>query len=67
MADMVAPWKTAKPARFNTAVGCLECRMTGYMGRTGLYEMLPMSPRLKQLITRDADLEKSKPRPTRKA
>ena len=56
--DLVAPWKTAKPARINTAVGCLECRMTGYMGRTGLYEMLPMSPGLKQLITRDADLGK---------
>jgi len=58
--DLVAPWKTAKPTRVNTAVGCLECRMTGYLGRTGLYEMLPMSPGLKQLITRDADLGKIK-------
>ena len=25
------------------AVGCLECRMTGYRGRAGLYELLTVS------------------------
>jgi general secretion pathway protein E len=54
--ELVNPWKMPKPAQVNVAVGCLECRMTGYKGRTGLYEMLPMSPALKQLITREADL-----------
>jgi general secretion pathway protein E len=58
--DLVAPWKTTKPATINVAVGCLECRMTGYRGRTGLYEMLPMTPSLRKLITKDADLGKIK-------
>jgi general secretion pathway protein E len=58
--ELVAPWKMPKPAQVYTAAGCLECRMTGYKGRTGLYEMLPMTPGLKQLITRDADLGKIK-------
>jgi len=58
--DLVAPWQTTKPATSNVAVGCLECRMTGYKGRTGLYEMLPMTPGLKKLITKDADLGKIK-------
>jgi general secretion pathway protein E len=58
--ELVTPWKLAKPVSVNTVAGCLECRMTGYMGRTGLYEMLPMSPGLKKLITRDADLGKIK-------
>jgi general secretion pathway protein E len=58
--ELVAPWKMPKPAQANSATGCLECRMTGYKGRTGLYEMLPMSPGLKQLITREADLGKIK-------
>jgi general secretion pathway protein E len=58
--ELIAPWKLAKPVSVNTVAGCLECRMTGYMGRTGLYEMLPMSPGLKKLITRDADLGKIK-------
>jgi general secretion pathway protein E len=58
--DLVAPWKTSKPTSAHIAVGCLECRMTGYKGRTGLYEMLPMSPSLRKLITKDADLGKLK-------
>ncbi len=58
--ELVAPWKLAKPAKIYTATGCLECRMTGYKGRTGLYEMLPMSTGLRQLVTRDADLGKIK-------
>ncbi|MBD9536089.1 type II/IV secretion system protein [Stenotrophomonas sp. STM01] len=37
-------------------VGCLECRRTGYMGRIGLYELLPLGSRLRALITRDMDL-----------
>ncbi|WP_449468503.1 GspE/PulE family protein [Stenotrophomonas humi] len=37
-------------------VGCLECRRTGYMGRIGLYELLPLGVRLRALITRDMDL-----------
>jgi len=37
-------------------VGCLECRETGYMGRSGLYEVMPLSGSLKQLIHHDTDL-----------
>ena len=37
-------------------VGCLECRRTGYMGRVGLYELLPLGSRLRALVTRDMDL-----------
>ena len=37
-------------------VGCLECRRTGYMGRVGLYELLPLGSRLRSRITRDMDL-----------
>ena len=34
----------------------MECRRTGYMGRIGLYELLPLGSRLRALITRDMDL-----------
>lgn len=37
-------------------VGCLECRRTGYLGRVGLYELLPVTPRLRSLIRADTDL-----------
>ncbi len=37
-------------------VGCLECRRTGFLGRVGIYELLPISPLLRSLIKPDLDL-----------
>ena len=48
--DLPVPEKVFKP------LGCLECRHTGFMGRTGVYEMMPMSARLRGLITPQLDL-----------
>jgi general secretion pathway protein E len=53
---LVAPWKSNRPAVLNRPVGCLECRMTGYTGRVGIYETLLMSTEMKKLLTRDVDL-----------
>jgi len=58
--ELAGPWKLPRPKTANHASGCLECRMTGFRGRTGLYETLPVTPSLKKLITRDADLAKIK-------
>jgi len=58
--ELVSPWKAAKPAQVNVATGCLECRMTGYRGRTGIYEMLPLSAEMKKLVVMDAELAKIK-------
>lgn len=38
------------------AVGCAECRGTGYHGRTGVYEIMPLSASLKALIHSELDL-----------
>lgn len=56
--ELVGPWKLPKPKQIQLATGCVECRMTGYRGRSGIYEMLSISPAIKKLITQDADLEK---------
>ncbi|HWV89814.1 MAG TPA: ATPase, T2SS/T4P/T4SS family, partial [Burkholderiales bacterium] len=53
---MVAPWKSKHPAKLYKPVGCLECRMTGFMGRIGIYETLMYSQALKSLVTQNADL-----------
>jgi general secretion pathway protein E len=53
---MVAPWKSKHPAKLYKPVGCLECRMTGYMGRIGIYETLLFTTAMKSLITEKADL-----------
>jgi general secretion pathway protein E len=47
---------TPKPAHIYKPVGCLECRNTGFRGRSGIYEMLTISPALRKLITPDTDL-----------
>ncbi|MGB8076728.1 MAG: GspE/PulE family protein [Gallionella sp.] len=58
--ELVSPWKAAKPSQVDTATGCLECRMTGYRVRTGIYEMLTLSPEIKKLVVRDAEISKIK-------
>jgi general secretion pathway protein E len=44
-----------KPERTYRPVGCPECRQTGYRGRTGLYELLTVTPAFSRLIGADTD------------
>jgi len=37
--------------------GCLRCRGTGYYGRTGIYEVLPVTGSIRGLIQAEADME----------
>jgi general secretion pathway protein E len=54
---LVSPWKAAKPVGSTyVAKGCLDCRMTGYMGRIGIYETMVLTPELKKAITPETDL-----------
>jgi type IV pilus assembly protein PilB len=53
---LVAPWRSAIPEKIYKPVGCLECRRTGYMGRTGLIELLVMTDAMRALIAQRADL-----------
>ncbi len=50
---ITAPWRADKPTQVMGPVGCLECRMTGYHGRLGLYEIMLMTPAIRRLITAD--------------
>jgi general secretion pathway protein E len=50
------PFRANKPTTAMKAVGCLECRNTGYRGRSGIYEMLTFSNKIRKLITPDTDL-----------
>jgi general secretion pathway protein E len=53
--SMTSPWRGERPAQVMRPVGCLECRMTGYFGRMGIYEVMLVTPTLRRLITREAD------------
>ena len=37
--------------------GCLECRNTGYAGRQGVYEIMPLSSALLSAISADTDIQ----------
>ncbi|MGI9284797.1 MAG: GspE/PulE family protein [Pseudomonadales bacterium] len=54
--QMTQPWKVNAPQHMYRPVGCLECRNSGYLGRQGLYEVMPLAENIKQLITSDCDI-----------
>ncbi len=54
--SVCAPFKAPPPEYVYRAVGCLECRTTGYMGRVGLYEILTVTREIKHLIQDKTDL-----------
>jgi general secretion pathway protein E len=45
------------PATIQKAVGCLECRQTGYRGRSGVYELMSVGPALQAVIADKPDLQ----------
>jgi len=53
----VAPGKRIK---VKSGAGCFECRGTGYLGRTGIFEVLAINDLVKQLILEGADAPKIK-------
>ena len=54
--ELVSPWKARRPDVIYRPVGCLECRMTGFRGRSGIYEVMLMSPAIRKLVTEAADI-----------
>ena len=53
-AAMKIPFEKLRPYRFRRGRGCLHCRETGYMGRTGIYEILPMSEKIRRLVSQQS-------------
>ena len=52
---LTSPFRADVPAHAFLPIGCLECRMTGYFGRVGLYEIMTLSPMLRRLIHAEAE------------
>jgi general secretion pathway protein E len=46
------------PGKVYEPGGCLECRDTGYKGRQGIYEIMQMSPAMRELVDIQIDLGK---------
>jgi general secretion pathway protein E len=54
--QLVRPFPLKPPALVYRPVGCRECRKTGYHGRQGIYEMLLVNNKIKQLIQAGGDV-----------
>ena len=52
---LTSPFRAESPQHTQRATGCLECRMTGYFGRIGLYEIMTLTPALRKLIHAEAE------------
>jgi general secretion pathway protein E len=53
---LTRPWNAPLPTTAQQAVGCLECRDTGFRGRAGVYEIMLLNDAIKPLITADTDI-----------
>jgi general secretion pathway protein E len=53
---IVKPWQITGSVRAYKPVGCVDCRMTGYMGRMGLYELLSVTEAFKDKVTKEPNL-----------
>jgi general secretion pathway protein E len=56
LAEFVAPWQITGSVRAYKPVGCVDCRMTGYRGRMGLYELLSISEEFKARVNKEPSL-----------
>jgi general secretion pathway protein E len=54
--SLIENWNLPKPHKAYHPVGCPECRQTGYRGRTGLYELITITPSFTKLIRPETDL-----------
>ena len=54
LAEAIKPWKiNSGNYRPYKPVGCVDCRMTGFRGRMGIYELLTVSEAFKGVIQHD--------------
>ncbi|TAK78406.1 MAG: type II/IV secretion system protein, partial [Aquabacterium sp.] len=58
LAEVIKPWRMSGGFSPYKPVGCLECRMTGFRGRIGLYELMPVSEALRMSLYPTPDIGK---------
>ena len=57
-AELGLPFDTLSELKLKRGRGCLHCRQTGYTGRDGIFEILPMTDTIRRLVTEQADSPK---------
>ena len=57
LGELVKPWQISGRYKPFRPVGCVDCRMTGFKGRMGLYELLTVTEAFKDRVSREPQLE----------
>jgi general secretion pathway protein E len=57
LTELVKPWQVSGSYRPYQPVGCVDCRMTGFRGRMGLYELLVVTEAFKDKVSREPKLD----------
>ena len=54
---MIKPWQINGGYRPYKPVGCVDCRMTGFRGRMGLYELLTVTEGFKEKVSKEPNID----------
>ncbi len=57
LAEIVKPWQINGAYQPYKPAGCVDCRMTGFLGRMGLYELLTVTEAFKDKVTREPSID----------
>jgi general secretion pathway protein E len=57
LAEVVKPWTLSGGYKPYKPVGCVDCRMTGFSGRMGLYELLVITEAFKEKVSREPNID----------
>ena len=57
LAEVVKPWQINGGYQPYKPAGCVDCRMTGFLGRMGLYELLTVTEAFKDKVTKEPSID----------
>ena len=57
LAELVKPWQVTGGYRPYKPVGCVDCRLTGFRGRMGLYELLTVTEAFKEKVSKEPNID----------
>ena len=57
LTDLVKPWQLNGGYRPFKPVGCVDCRLTGFKGRLGLYELLMVTEAFKEKVSKEPNID----------
>ncbi|MES2401612.1 MAG: ATPase, T2SS/T4P/T4SS family [Pseudomonadota bacterium] len=57
LSELVKPWQINGGYRPYKPVGCVDCRLTGFRGRMGLYELLTVTEGFKEKVSNEPNID----------